>query len=344
MLFRSGKYIATNVSITSGATEGANVKIENNVIKIQVPNKKIEGAYQIQLEKVDSDDNTIKLEGAEFSYTLPNTTSVTMKTTDRNGILNLGTVDIIDVNQTDEITIIETKAPEGYKSLINNITVQVTKAVSQGKYIATNASITSGATEGTNVKIENDIIKIQVPNKKIEGNYQIQLEKVDADDNTIKLSNAKFNYKLPNQEEAIGFTDENGVLNLGTVKITEVNATDIIQITEKTAPEGYSPLIDKISLQITKGNSNGNYVVTKAEIVSGELEGMNVRIDGNRIKITVPNKKMTGSYEVQLEKVNSEDTTVKLSGAEFRYRLPNSNEEKVAITDNTGSIDRKSVV
>ena len=70
----SGSYVVKKATITEGEVEGTNVSIEGNVIKIVVGNKKQEGRYQIQLEKVDKDNPETKLSGAEFEITVTGTT------------------------------------------------------------------------------------------------------------------------------------------------------------------------------------------------------------------------------------------------------------------------------
>ena len=88
--------------------------------------KQITGSYNIELEKVDSKNNVTKLNGAEFSWKLPGSAETKTGTT-ANGKITLGTVSITDTANKDEITVTETKAPEGYKKLIDSVTVEITK-------------------------------------------------------------------------------------------------------------------------------------------------------------------------------------------------------------------------
>ena len=137
----------------------------------------------------------------------------------------------------------------------------------------------------------------------ITGNYQIQLEKVDENGILITSSETEFGWTLPGQSEQTG-TTTNGILDLGTVEITDVSTTDTITIREITAPDGYIKLIDSITVQVTKGEENGNYVVTGAEITAGQVEGANVRLENNVITITVPNEKQ--NFDLALRKFISE--------------------------------------
>ena len=249
--------------------------------------QKAEGSYNIQLEKVDEEGNRITTSGAGFRWTLPG--GRTQNGTTVNGLLDLGTVEITQTG-TDSITITETSAPEGYNALIESITVQITKELSNGNYVATNAQIISGNSNGNaSVKIENGIIKITIKNKPIEGNYRLQLEKVDEEGRLITTSNAGFSWRLPGEGENRTEETSNGILDLGTVEITQIGK-DNITITETKAPEGYNALIESITVEVTKELSNGNYVATNAQITSGNTNGnASVKIEEGIIKITVKN-------------------------------------------------------
>ena len=289
----------------------------------------ITGNYQIQLEKVDEKGDVI-LEGAEFGWTLPGQSEQTGTTT--NGILNLGTVEITDVSTTDTITIREITAPDGYNKLIGSLTVEVTKGEQNDSYVATGAQITAGQVEGAEVELNGNVITITVPNVPVEGNYQLQLEKVDENGNIITSSETEFGWTLPGQSEQTG-TTVNGILNLGMVEIADISTPDTITIREITAPNGYIKLIDSITVQVTKGENNGNYVVTGAEMTAGQVEGATVELNGNVITITVPNKLLKGNYQVQLEKVDENGNIITSSEAEFGWTLPGQGEQTGTTTN-----------
>ena len=74
---------------------------------------------------------------------------------------------------------------------------------------------------------------VDIEKNPIEGDYQLQLEKVDEEGNLIRAE-AEFSWTLPGQSEQTG-TTTNGRLNLGTVEITDTSTADTIQITETSA-------------------------------------------------------------------------------------------------------------
>ena len=205
------------------------------------------GNYQIQLEKVDKNNNTVKLEGAEFSYTLPGAETAQTGTTDENGILNLGTVTIEDISTKDTITVTETKAPKNYEKLIDSLTIEVTKGVSESgeSYVATNAIITSGEVEGTSVSISNNIIKIIVPNEKKVFDLKLIKRIVAVNDNpveerieSIDVSNLNLvdqNGNLLVDETSEKYTTANYQLNKDPVAVKK---GDIVTYTFRVYNEG----------------------------------------------------------------------------------------------------------
>ena len=314
-------YVANTVSITSGGVTGATATVEGNTIKIVVPNEKITGSYNVQLEKVDKNNTSTKLEGAVFSVTLPGQ-SATSKTTGSNGLVDLGTVNITNVNSVDTITVTETKAPEGYNKILDTMQLQVRKKLDGSSYVADTVSITSGGVNGASARVEGNTIKIVVPNEKITGSYNLQLEKVDKDNTNTKLSGAEFSVTLPGQGATNKTTGSNGIVDLGTVNITNVSSVDTITVTEVTPPSGYNKILDTMQLQVRKKLDGNSYVADTVSITSGGVDGASARVEGNTIKIVVPNEKITGSYNLQLEKVDKDNTNTKLSGAEFSVTLP----------------------
>ena len=259
----------------------------------------LEGSYQVQIEKVDKDNTDTKLAGAEFEVTLPGQ-SARPVSTGSNGIVDLGTVQITNVGTTDTITVKETKAPEGYNAVLEEMTIQVEKELSNGSYVAKSAEIISGGVEGTSVSLEGNTIKIIVADEKQEGNYQVQLEKVDKDNPDTKLAGAEFEVTLPGQSAKPVTTGSNGIVDLGTVQITNVGTTDTITVKETKAPEGYNAVLEEMTIQVEKELSNGSYVAKSAEIISGGVEGTTVRLENGIVKIQVANTKK--GFDLSLRK------------------------------------------
>ena len=177
---------------------------------------------------------------------------------------------------------------------------------------------------------DDDFEKLQV--RKLTGEYEVQLEKVDENGNLITTSGAEFGWTLPGQSEQTG-TTTGGRLYLGTVGITDISSIDTITVREITAPNGYNKLIENLTIQVTKGETNESYVATGATITAGEVQGAKVELNGNVITITVPNVLKEGSYQVQLEKVDENGNLITSSGAEFGWTLPGQSEQTGTTTE-----------
>ena len=286
----------------------------------------------MKLVKID-DESGSPLSGAEFKVTLPNGSEIT-KSTNENGILDLGKIEISKTG-TDIIKIEELKAPIGYSKMFNKLEVEVTKEERSGAYIVTgvkfrNSEATGiGGTKSATVNYENNTVTVTVPNVKKEGGYDVQILKVD-NENQTPLSGAEFKVTLPNGSIITNTTNENGILNIDRIDITELG-TDVIKIEELNAPTGYNKTFNSFDLEVTKGEKNGTYVVLDIKLNnaqgSGLAEGsLSVHREDSLITITVPNVKKQGNYNLEIQKVDSSDNSVKLEGAEFSVKV-NENTE-----------------
>ncbi len=174
---------------------------------------------------------------------------------------------------------------EGYRGNASN----------NGKDITDNNSYFAGQQD------DDDFEKIIIP--KAEGNYKLQLQKVDENGNLITTSNAGFSWRLPGEEQDRTGTTANGLLDLGTVEITQTG-TDTITITETNPPTGYNPLIGNITVEITKELVNGIYTVTDAKVVP-ENTNASASLENGVIKITISNKEIK-EFDLALRKFISE--------------------------------------
>ena len=303
--------------------------------------KKIEGSYNLQIVKVDKDNTQTKLQGADFKVTLPDSSIVT-KTTDSNGVIDLGKIDITETG-TDTIKVEELNAPNGYNKVFNSFELDVTKEQQNGAYVVTNVDLKnsqgSGLGTGTGkiqVNNQNGMITITVPNEKIQGNYDLQIVKVDKDNEQTKLQGAEFKVTMPDGSVVTKTTNENGLIDLDAVEITETG-TDTIKFEELNAPSGYNKLFNSFELDVTKQEQNGVYVVTNVDLKNSQGSGLGtgqiqVNNQNGMITITVPNEKIKGSYDLQVVKIDQENSE-KLQGAEFKVTMPDGSER----TETTGA-------
>ena len=314
-----GEYVASNAQLT-GNTAGSTINLSNGLITVTVPNEKITGSYDLQIVKVDKENNE-KLTGAKFTVKINNGQAVEY-TTNGSGIIEINDIAITQTG-TDTITIEETQAPEGYNKIIDTITINVTKTVSDGKYIASNIEFGEGTEpNGTEGKLENGLITVTVPNEKQSGSYNLQLIKQDRQ-NQNALQGAKFNVRINNGQTQEYTTNEEGIISISGISITETG-TDTITIEETKAPTGYNKIIDTLTINVQKTEQSGQYIASSASF-AGETNanGSTVTLSRNTVIVTVPNEKITGSYKLQLIKKDSQDNT-RLANATFNVKVNNN--------------------
>ena len=196
---KQGKIILTELSTLES------YELNNNPIEIQInykENKEITiynkpKKGKIKIIKVDKDDQNIKLEGVEFDLIDKDGNIVEHLVTNENGEALLDGINIGDY------ILRETKTKEEYKISL----------------------------EGKNVTIKwNEESVITISNEKKKG--QIEVVKVDKEDNTIKLKGVEFEV-LDKNDNVVDklITDENGtaktkLLPIGTYYLREISTDD----------------------------------------------------------------------------------------------------------------------
>ena len=257
-----GNYTVTEVSAPPGyelSGESKDVTIDSNgqTIELTFKNSKLLGS--ISIEKVDSEDSELKLEGAEFKVINSDGEEVGNIVTGEDGKGSLGNLPY------GEYTLMETKAPDGYELSLDLIVVEVNSKA---------------------------VVYKTITNTKILG--KISILKVDSIDEDVKLLGAVFEVK--DSEGTVVDTITTGENGVGTSKeLPYGNYT----VTEVSAPPGYE--------------------------LSGESKDVTIDSNGQTIELTFKNSKLLGS--ISIEKVDSEDSELKLEGAEFK--VINSDGEEV---------------
>ena len=323
-----------------------------------ITNTKILG--KINILKVDSADEGVKLPGAVFEVKDSQGTVVDTITTDENGV---GTSKELPYGS---YTVAEVSAPSGYEL--------------------------SGESKNVTIDSNGQIIELTFKNSKLLGS--IAIEKVDSEDSEIKLKGAEFKV-LNSDGEEVGniVTGEDGKGSLGSLPYGEYT------VIETKAPDGYELSLDLVVVEVNSkavvyktitntkilgkinilkvdsadeniklpgavfevkdsegtvvdtittdengvGTSKelpyGSYTVAEVSAPSGyELseESKNVTIDSNgeTIELTFENTKILG--KINILKVDSIDESIKLSGAEFEIRDLEGNTLDTIITNEEG--------
>ena len=197
-----------------------------------------DGSYNLEIEKINGQNIREKLSGAEFEVTLPDGSKQTL-TTNKQGSISISNLPITKL-ETQTITIRETKAPEGYSRNIDTITVKVTTAIENGKYVAKTIKIvdensnSSSSSEGSSNKedsvtlgsqekdvtvgktnitasVNNDTITVKVNNYMLDLALRKFITKVNDTDITnrvpvfTKVSETEFKYEHPKDPVQVAY-------------------------------------------------------------------------------------------------------------------------------------------
>ncbi len=233
-----GKYTLEETKAPEGykaleVTVEVNV-VANEVVKQEVTNEKVTGQFEIV--KVDANDKTELLSGAEFEVYKDGKKVAELKTDESGKVMSpklpLG-----------EYTVKETKAPAGYK--LSNKEWKVT------------------------IQNEKEVVKVEAENEKILGSLQII--KMDDKDQTKRLAGAKFTLK-----DAKGNVVKEGITTdkSGTVKVDGLVPGEYT-LEETKAPEGYEltkqiihVTVDGekgVDAKVTNSKSLGQFEIVKVD-------------------------------------------------------------------------------
>ncbi|MGI2836868.1 SpaA isopeptide-forming pilin-related protein, partial [Bacillus cytotoxicus] len=215
---------------------------QKETVEMMVKNKKApDPVGRVKLKKVDTDNVDKTLAGAKFNLVDGNEKVVEKLETDEKGEAISKDLPI------GEYKIVEIEAPAGYE-------------LSKDKVIVT-------------VK-QKETVEMIVKNKKAPDSVgQIEIEKVDAEDSSMKLKGAMF--QILNKdgiEVGILTTDEKGKA------ISKQLALGKYMIKEIKAPDGYMLLRDSIEIEVT------------------EMEGtQKITVENTKDDWTIPNTGGTGT-------------------------------------------------
>ena len=349
-----GNYTVEEVGAPSGyelLEESENVTISSNgeTIKLTFENSKLLGL--ISIEKVDSGDSEIKLEGAEFKVINSNGEEVGNIVTGEDGKGSLGNLPY------GEYTLIETKAPDGYEISSDLIVVEVNSETEVYKTI-TNTKILGKInilkvdSADRNVKLQGAVFEVKDSEGDVVdtittgengvgtskelpyGSYTVQ--EVSAPSG-YELSEESRNVIISLKGQTIELTFENTKL-LGKISILKVDSADEnvkLQGAVFEVKDSEGTVVDTISTDengvgTSKELPYGNYTVVEVNAPSGyklsqEVKNVTIDSNGETIELTFKNSKFLGS--ISIEKVDSEDSEIRLEGAEFE--VINSNGEEV---------------
>ena len=349
-----GSYTVAEVSAPSGyelSEESKNVTIDSNgeTIELTFENTKILG--KINILKVDGADEGVKLPGAVFEVKDFQGTVVDTITTDENGV---GTSKELPYGS---YTVAEVSAPSGYElsEESKNVTIdsngQIIELTFKNSKLLGSIAIEKVDSEDSEIKLKGAEFKVLNSDGEEVGNIVTgedgkgSLGSLAYGEYTVIETKAPDGYELSldlvvvevNSKAVVYKTITNTKI-LGKINILKVDSADeniklpgaVFEVKDFQGTVVDTITTDENGVGTSKELPYGSYTVAEVSAPSGyELseESKNVTIDSNGqiIELTFKNSKLLGS--IAIEKVDSEDSEIKLKGAEFK--VLNSDGEEV---------------
>ena len=337
---------------------------ENNNILLTIKNEP-KSYYDLKVKKVDENGKEI---AETTQFTVLDSKKIGHNVTTGIGYTGLviENVELTSAKEFDTYIIREIVGPEGYIKITDfDLYIKLYRGISEDgstyvieRYEKTimqkggsrNTEEQREILENATVDIDGRTVTVSFPNKKMEGKYYVALAKVDEDGETIDDKEATFTI---NGEEQ---TTSRGTLsidddNVPGIEITSKDQNDKYVIMETLAPEGYKKFDGKITLDVNVKEDNGEYkldpnntrliVYENGSTYYVELgdtsKQVSFTIDESMqvIRIKVKNDKLTGKYNLQIKKVDSNDVTKPIPGVVFNGLNPN----QISIGDKTTGAD-----
>lgn len=270
--------------------EGTSVSVneEDKEIVVTITNQKQYESqdYSMVIETYDEEDNA--LPGAKYKVVRNDETDPIINALDDTGVFEVGTM-TIDSEGSDEYTITQTP-PALYDALSGDIVVTITKAKDSDTFKYVIADAEKNEIEGVDVTLDRDnkkvIVKVHNKLTPIEDetkDYTVYIKTVDEDGNQIPGSR----YYGVDQDNAVVLDkqDTTGMLQIGTATVDSVG-TDVVTIEQKTTPEGFETIQDKIKFTLERYLDEENHKYGANPSIN-TIEGVTLDVDQETGKIVI---------------------------------------------------------
>lgn len=292
------------------------------------------GSISINLNKIDS-ITTEPLENSIFKIIIKDGDKVILdktETTDTEGKININGIQLSKEEKTYTVEIEELSPPEGYNSN-KNVEFDINIVLKEGKYEL--QPIDTYTKDGVEITIHTDLINITVPNdkiKEIKGTFNIKLTKKDSNNNSL-LNDIIFDIKVLDENgNPVDFIDDStgekinleglttgkqnkdGVISIENIKIEGIEKYTVI-FTER--PNDSYKSINPIIINMQTVSDNEEYKLGEVTLDDSSRDDVILEKENNNILLDVKNtKEVTGTYNVEVQKVNS-ITKEGLNGVKF---------------------------
>lgn len=329
-------------------------KVDNNNVLIQ------DNPAEIEVSMIEENETLTPVEDAETGETTYTskiteiTENIMTESTDAKGRIVANMITMPREEGTYKFIIKETKAPEGYVELKEDVEMKVTFATNadNGELYIEQVSVP----EDSGVKIvktSQQLISIMIENLKAEevvqeGEYSLNITKTDTQRNAITTDTAIFKFTDVQKDTSTYIeTNEYGKLEIPKFNMPSVATTYTYILNEVKSPEGYALNREDITISLVFKQDEEGQTYLSNVTVDGENavyespeEGV---LPSTTINIDVLNEEgqnqnvNTKPYTVILNKVDSETGENITERVEFEVSLVNG-EIVYAATNEQGQI------
>ena len=322
------------------------VEVQKDKVIVEIEEPVSNGTFGLRLIKYEKDSEKL-LPGAEFTVIIRKGVkpvfAATRLVTNSEGKLEfvedltdpilgegLDSIIIDEADQQYTVTIIETKAPEGYIGLSGAITFNVTSIETENGFALQAQSGNTTIENAKLVTVSSGEILVEAENTPKKGEFKLKLIKY-IEGTTEELPGAEFDVtitELTESEEGTKentiyseeglVTDSNGELNIDKLPITKVGAKYKVTVKETKAPNGYVGIDEEITFTATSRETEDGL-----ELIANVLKLENARkveIKPEEILVEVENTPESGNFRLVLVKY-IKGTTTPLPGAEFDVKI-----------------------
>jgi len=339
----------TVLSATFG-TEEANIVEETNTIEISIANeaevvKPEQEIFNLVLNKVNEQGQSIITDTAEFTLTLPDGTEANHATVAGTG--KTQNISILAPESAGKYVYVikETKAPEGYVTEANNIIVEFVYEEQENKIVLTSANIVSYNNETVIPVVDGETktLTLDIKNEQevITYNYSINIDKVKNDTFNTQITEDNAIFEVTAEGET-SYVSTNA-LGKATYEFFKTNK-EIAEKNEYTytvkeikAPEGYilDETLKTITITLDEDGTitDINVSGTNIQEVSTNSNEINVRIineeEPEEIVLTPEN------FALVINKVDEVGNLITTDSAEFELTKPDGQTEEYTTVNGT---------
>jgi hypothetical protein len=343
-----GEMVITNIVVTKQNEYVKTLTFKDQLIALAVYDEQsvTEGMVQLDITKVDTEDNAILTDTAVFKLTDNSTSNISYMETSTDDAKASIEFEMPKTTGTYEYTINEIKAPNGYALNRNDILLKVTyDEDEEGMYISNVEVI------GDNVNyivptsgIEKDRIRLNITNEEGEPTvntkpYTLIINKIDSITNERILDRATFEISLVNGEIVHAATNTEGQIIIENVYMPANQGDYEIVIKELQAPEVYKLDTEMKIVNVSFTGTGDNMVISNEYL--GTAYNRNIEIvyeecTEDTIVLNVLND--DGKVKLDITKVDEDGKEILTDTAMFKFTNNTTSEVSYLETDITNAL------